>query len=93
MPSDPIIRVEDFTAGYGENVLMQNVSFGQPQRGFRHSRRLSSGKSTLLKQSVLEPITGRIFIDGGHRDGGGRTQRRHSPKNRRHVPERGCSAR
>ena len=25
MPSEPIIRVEDFTAGYGDSVLMENV--------------------------------------------------------------------
>jgi ABC-type cobalamin/Fe3+-siderophores transport system ATPase subunit len=27
MATDPIIRVEDLTAGYNDNVLMQDVTF------------------------------------------------------------------
>ncbi len=67
MPSDPIIRVEDFTAGYGDNVLMQNVNF-VVNRGevFVILGGSGSGKSTLLKHMIglYEPMAGHIFIDG-----------------------------
>jgi phospholipid/cholesterol/gamma-HCH transport system ATP-binding protein len=67
MPSDPIIRVEDFTAGYGDNVLLQNVNF-TVNRGevFVILGGSGSGKSTLLKHMIglYEPMAGRIFIDG-----------------------------
>src|SRR6266436_9929183 len=67
MPTDPIIRVEDFTAGYGDNVLLQNVNF-TVNRGevFVILGGSGSGKSTLLKHMIglYEPISGRIFIDG-----------------------------
>jgi len=67
VPSDPIIRVEDFTAGYGDNVLMQNVNF-VVNRGevFVILGGSGSGKSTLLKHMIglYQPMAGRIFIDG-----------------------------
>jgi len=67
MPSDPIIRVEDFTAGYGDSVLMDNVNF-TVTRGevFVILGGSGSGKSTVLKHMVglYQPMAGRIFIDG-----------------------------
>jgi phospholipid/cholesterol/gamma-HCH transport system ATP-binding protein len=67
MASDPIIRVEDFTAGYDDNVLMQNVNF-TVNRGevFVILGGSGCGKSTLLKHMVglYEPMAGRIIIDG-----------------------------
>ena len=67
MPSEPIIRVEDFTAGYGDSVLMENVNF-TVTRGevFVILGGSGSGKSTVLKHMVglYQPMAGRIFIDG-----------------------------
>ena len=67
MPSDPIIRVEDFTAGYGENVLMQNVNF-TVGRGevFVILGGSGSGKSTVLKHMIglYQPMAGHVYIDG-----------------------------
>ena len=69
MPADPIIRVEDFTAGYGGNVLMHDVNF-TVNRGevFVILGGSGSGKSTLLKHmvSLYQPMAGRIFIDGAN---------------------------
>jgi phospholipid/cholesterol/gamma-HCH transport system ATP-binding protein len=66
MANDPIIRVEDFTAGYADNVLLQNVNFAV-NRGevFVILGGSGSGKSTLLKHMVglYQPMAGRIFID------------------------------
>jgi phospholipid/cholesterol/gamma-HCH transport system ATP-binding protein len=67
MPSDPIIRVEEFTAGYGENVLMQNVNF-TVGRGevFVILGGSGSGKSTVLKHMIglYQPMAGHVYIDG-----------------------------
>ena len=67
MPTDPIIRVEDFTAGYGGNVLLKDVNF-TVNRGevFVILGGSGSGKSTLLKHMIglYEPMSGRILIDG-----------------------------
>ncbi|HEY1461066.1 MAG TPA: ATP-binding cassette domain-containing protein [Casimicrobiaceae bacterium] len=67
MPADPIIRVEDLSAGYDDYVLMQNVNFSV-NRGevFVILGGSGSGKSTLLKHMIglYEPISGRVFIDG-----------------------------
>ena len=67
MPADPIIRVEDFSAGYDGNVLMQNVNF-TVNRGevFVILGGSGSGKSTLLKHMVglYSPLAGHIFLDG-----------------------------
>ena len=67
MPADPIIRVEDFTAGYGGNVLMHDVNF-TVDRGevFVILGGSGCGKSTLLKHMVglYQPMSGNIFIDG-----------------------------
>jgi phospholipid/cholesterol/gamma-HCH transport system ATP-binding protein len=67
MPSDPIIRVEDFTAGYGESVLMQNINF-TVGRGevFVILGGSGSGKSTVLKHMIglYQPMAGHVYIDG-----------------------------
>jgi phospholipid/cholesterol/gamma-HCH transport system ATP-binding protein len=67
MASDPIIRVEDFTAGYDDNVLMQNVNF-TVNRGevFVILGGSGCGKSTLLKHMIglYQPMAGRVMIDG-----------------------------
>lgn len=67
MASDPIIRVEDLTAGYDDNVLMQNVNF-TVDRGeiFVILGGSGCGKSTLLKHMVglYQPMAGRVMIDG-----------------------------
>jgi phospholipid/cholesterol/gamma-HCH transport system ATP-binding protein len=69
MPADPIIRVEDFTAGYGGNVLMHDVNFSV-DRGevFVILGGSGCGKSTLLKHMVglYQPMSGSIFIDGAN---------------------------
>jgi len=67
MATDPIIRVEDLTAGYGDNVLMHDVNF-TVNRGevFVILGGSGCGKSTLLKQMVglYQPMSGKILIDG-----------------------------
>jgi phospholipid/cholesterol/gamma-HCH transport system ATP-binding protein len=67
MPADPIIRVEDFTAGYDGNVLLHDINF-TVNRGevFVILGGSGCGKSTLLKHmvSLYQPMSGRIFIDG-----------------------------
>ena len=67
MPTDPIIRVEDLTAGYNDNVLLQDVNF-TVNRGevFVILGGSGCGKSTLLKHMVglYEPMSGMVLIDG-----------------------------
>jgi phospholipid/cholesterol/gamma-HCH transport system ATP-binding protein len=64
---EPIIRVEGLTAGWGERVLFDDVSF-QVARGevFVILGGSGSGKSTLLKHMIglYRPLAGRIYIDG-----------------------------
>ena len=67
MPADPIIRVEDLSAGYDGNVLLQNINFTvTPGEVFVILGGSGSGKSTLLKQMIglYQPISGHVFIDG-----------------------------
>jgi len=63
----PIIRVRGLTAGYGDVVLLDNVSF-DVRRGevFVILGGSGSGKSTLLKHMIglLEPQSGSVVIDG-----------------------------
>jgi phospholipid/cholesterol/gamma-HCH transport system ATP-binding protein len=65
--SEPIIRVENFTTGYGGNVLLKDINF-TVERGevFVILGGSGSGKSTLLKHMIglYEPMSGRILIDG-----------------------------
>jgi phospholipid/cholesterol/gamma-HCH transport system ATP-binding protein len=67
MPADPIIRVEHFTAGYEDYVLMRDINF-TVNRGevFVILGGSGSGKSTLMKHMIglYEPVTGAVYIDG-----------------------------
>ncbi|MGH8799053.1 MAG: ABC transporter ATP-binding protein [Casimicrobiaceae bacterium] len=67
MPADPIIAVQDLTAGYEGNVLMRELNF-TVNRGevFVILGGSGSGKSTLLKQMIglYQPIAGRVLIEG-----------------------------
>lgn len=63
---DAIIRVENFTAAYGDRVILKDVAF-EVHRGeiFVILGGSGSGKSTLLKHMIglHEPRTGRILLD------------------------------
>src|SRR5213595_3624221 len=65
--AEPIIRVEGLTAGYGDFILLQNVSF-DVRRGevFVILGGSGCGKSTLLKHMIglYDPKAGRVLIDG-----------------------------
>ena len=67
MAADPIIRVENFTAGYNENILMKDINF-TVGRGevFVILGGSGCGKSTLLKHmvSLYQPMAGKVLIDG-----------------------------
>ena len=67
MPADPIIRVEDLSAGYDDYVLMKDVNF-TVKRGevFVILGGSGSGKSTLLKHMIglYQPMAGDVYIDG-----------------------------
>jgi phospholipid/cholesterol/gamma-HCH transport system ATP-binding protein len=67
MPGEPIIRVENFTAAYESNVVIDNISF-DVQRGevLVILGGSGSGKSTLLKHMIglYPPASGKIFLDG-----------------------------
>ena len=67
MPADPIIRVENLSAGYDGNALLQDVNF-TVARGevFVILGGSGCGKSTLLKNMIglYEPMSGRVLIDG-----------------------------
>ena len=64
---DAIIRVEHLTAGFGDTVLFDDISF-EVKRGevFVILGGSGSGKSSLLKQMIglHRPWSGRIWIDG-----------------------------
>jgi phospholipid/cholesterol/gamma-HCH transport system ATP-binding protein len=63
----PAIRVEDLTAGYGDFVLMKDVSFDvRPGEVFGILGGSGCGKSTLMKHMIglYEPMAGRICVDG-----------------------------
>src|SRR3954451_9683170 len=66
-PADPIIHVEGLTAGYGDFILLDNVSF-EVRRGeiFVILGGSGSGKSTLLKHMIglYPPAEGEIEILG-----------------------------
>ena len=67
MAADPIIRVENLSAGYSDDVLLRDVNF-TVARGevFVILGGSGSGKSTLLKHMIglYEPMSGRVLIDG-----------------------------
>src|SRR5687768_17954 len=63
---EPIIRVQDFTAAYEGNVIIDQISFEVP-RGevFAILGGSGSGKSTLLKHMIglHRPASGKILIE------------------------------
>jgi phospholipid/cholesterol/gamma-HCH transport system ATP-binding protein len=64
---DPIIKVENFTAAYAGNVIIDNISFDvYPGEVFVILGGSGCGKSTVLKHMIglYEPAAGRIIIDG-----------------------------
>ncbi len=67
MSGDPVIRVEGFTAAYGGNVVIDDITF-DVNRGevFVILGGSGCGKSTLLKHMIglYPPASGRILIDG-----------------------------
>jgi phospholipid/cholesterol/gamma-HCH transport system ATP-binding protein len=64
---DPIVRVENLIAGYGETLVIDNISF-EVDRGevFVILGGSGSGKSTILKQMIglYRPMSGKILING-----------------------------
>ena len=64
---DPIIRVDNLTAGYDDFVVMKDVTF-DVRRGevFVILGGSGCGKSTLLKHMIglYEPMAGHVYIDG-----------------------------
>ncbi len=65
--SDPLIRVEGLRAGYGANVLMDDVSFDvMAGEIFVILGGSGCGKSTLMKNMIglYQPLAGRVLIDG-----------------------------
>jgi phospholipid/cholesterol/gamma-HCH transport system ATP-binding protein len=67
MSGEPIIRVENFTAAYEGNVIIDDISF-VVRRGevFVILGGSGCGKSTLLKHMIglYPPAAGKIFLDG-----------------------------
>jgi phospholipid/cholesterol/gamma-HCH transport system ATP-binding protein len=65
--TEPIIRVEDLTVAYGDNVILEDINFEvRPGEIFVILGGSGCGKSTLLKHmiSLREPTKGRVLIDG-----------------------------
>ncbi len=63
----PIIEVRNLTAGYGDTVIIRDVSFDVRRgEGFVILGGSGSGKSTLLKHIIglHAPLSGTILIDG-----------------------------
>lgn len=64
---DPIIRVEQLTASYDDDIVIEDISF-EVRRGeiFAILGGSGGGKSTLLKHMIglRPPAAGRILIDG-----------------------------
>jgi len=68
MGDDVMIQVQDLSAGYGDTVLLEHVSF-EVKRGeiFVILGGSGCGKSTLLKNLIglQPPLAGRVLIEGG----------------------------
>ena len=65
--ADPIVSVQEVTAGYGDNVVLENVSFEVFQgEVFGIHGGSGCGKSTLLRviTGLLPPKSGRVLIEG-----------------------------
>ena len=69
MSPNTIISVRDLRTGYGEKVILQNITF-QVRRGevFVILGGSGCGKSTLLKNMIglYPPLSGEIWIEGGN---------------------------
>ena len=67
MAADPIIRVENLSAGYDDKVLLRDINF-TVNRGevFVILGGSGCGKSTLLKHMIglYQPFSGKVLIDG-----------------------------
>jgi len=66
-PSQPIISVRNLTAGYGDEIIVRNVSFEVLEgEVFAILGRSGCGKTTLFKALIglLEPEGGEVIIDG-----------------------------
>lgn len=67
MARKPIIKVRDLVAGYGDNIILNGISF-EVYEGeiFVVLGGSGCGKSTLLKHLIglVSPISGEILIDG-----------------------------
>ncbi len=64
---EPIIKVKDLVAGYGDSVILENISFNvYPGEIFVILGGSGCGKSTLLKHIIglVRPLAGVITIDG-----------------------------
>ena len=64
---EPIIRVENLTAAYGETVIIDNISFDVCKgEVFVILGGSGCGKSTLLKQMIglYKPSSGKVLING-----------------------------
>jgi phospholipid/cholesterol/gamma-HCH transport system ATP-binding protein len=67
MKKNSIIKVEDLVAGYGEEVILNNISFSIHEGEiFIILGGSGCGKSTLLKHLIglIKPISGSIILDG-----------------------------
>jgi phospholipid/cholesterol/gamma-HCH transport system ATP-binding protein len=67
MARNPIIQVKDLVAGYGDEVILNRISFDVYEGEiFAVLGGSGSGKSTLLKHLIglLQPRSGQVLIDG-----------------------------
>jgi len=65
--AEPIIRVENLTAGYGDFTILKDINFEvRPGEVFIILGGSGCGKSTLLKLMInlIRPMTGKILIGG-----------------------------
>lgn len=67
MSKDPILQVDQLSAGYGQSRVLFDVSMSAPRQGaIAVLGRNGAGKTTLLKTLVGEivPMDGRVAFDG-----------------------------
>ena len=76
--AEPLIRVENLTAGYEDTVILDDISFEvYPGEVFVILGGSGCGKTTLLKHMIglMEPDSGRILIEGDDIVGASEKQR------------------